>query len=186
MAGHLLFNSGSNESSLAPQFKWLDNTFKEALRARLATSNWMQHLPWVLLGIRTAQPLEGGPSPAEAVMGCQPILPGEFLTTGEPPLEDFLSRIRTDALLTPRAISHKNTPLPIALPSELATADFVFVRRDSAAPPLTRPYSGPFRVLCRSLHDFQLQIGNRSEIVSTHRLKTYVSLLDVTAAVPPR
>jgi hypothetical protein len=28
MAGHLLFNSGSNESSLAPQFKWLDNTFK--------------------------------------------------------------------------------------------------------------------------------------------------------------
>ena len=30
MAGHLLFNSGSNESSLAPQFKWLDNTFKES------------------------------------------------------------------------------------------------------------------------------------------------------------
>jgi hypothetical protein len=28
MAGHLLFNSGSNESSLAPQFKWLDNTLK--------------------------------------------------------------------------------------------------------------------------------------------------------------
>jgi hypothetical protein len=27
MAGHLLINSGSNESSLAPQFKWLDNTF---------------------------------------------------------------------------------------------------------------------------------------------------------------
>jgi hypothetical protein len=28
MAGHLLFNSGLNESSLAPQFKWLDNTSK--------------------------------------------------------------------------------------------------------------------------------------------------------------
>ncbi len=28
MAGHLLFNSGSNVSSLAPQFKWLDNTYK--------------------------------------------------------------------------------------------------------------------------------------------------------------
>jgi hypothetical protein len=28
MAGHLLFNSGSNESSLAPQFKWLDSTLK--------------------------------------------------------------------------------------------------------------------------------------------------------------
>ncbi len=28
LAGHLVFNSGWNESSLAPQFKWLDNTFK--------------------------------------------------------------------------------------------------------------------------------------------------------------
>ncbi len=97
-----------------------------------------------------------------------------------------MNRIRSDALLTPRAISHKNTPLPTTLPSELATADFVFVHRDSAAPPLTPPYSGPFRVLRRSLHDFQLQIGNRSEIVSTHRLKTCVSPPDVTAAVPPR
>ena len=33
MAGHLLFNSGSNESSLAPQFKWLDNTFKYRVAA---------------------------------------------------------------------------------------------------------------------------------------------------------
>ncbi len=35
MAGHLLFNSGSNESSLAPQLKWLDNTFKDAAQAPL-------------------------------------------------------------------------------------------------------------------------------------------------------
>jgi hypothetical protein len=143
---------------------------KEALRARLATSDWIRHLPWVLLGIRTAVPLEGGPSPAEAVMGCQPILPGEFLISGEPPLEEFLERIRSDALLSPRAISHKNAPLPTSLPPDLAAADFVFIRRDSTAPPLTPPYSGPFRVLRRSLHDFQLQIGDRSEVISTHRL----------------
>jgi hypothetical protein len=31
MAGHLLFNSGSNKSSLAPQVKWLDNTFNVPL-----------------------------------------------------------------------------------------------------------------------------------------------------------
>ncbi len=117
-------------------------------------------------------------------MGCQPILPGEFLATSKPPLEEFLYRIRGDALLAPRLISHKNTPLPTTLPPELATADFVFVRRDSAAPPRTPPYSGLFRVLRRSLHDFQLQIGSLSETVSTHCLKTCVSLPDVTAAVP--
>jgi hypothetical protein len=27
LAGHLVFNSGSNESRLAPQFKWLEYTF---------------------------------------------------------------------------------------------------------------------------------------------------------------
>jgi hypothetical protein len=37
MAGHLLFNSGSNESSLAPQFKWLDNTFKAKMNPQEAT-----------------------------------------------------------------------------------------------------------------------------------------------------
>jgi hypothetical protein len=104
---------------------------KEALQARAAGPDWLLHLPWVLLGIRSAVPLEGGLSPAEAVMGCQPILPGEFLTTGEPPLEEFLEKMKTDALHPPRPVLHKNTALPTLLPPDLAEADFVFVRRDS-------------------------------------------------------
>ncbi|MFN9906624.1 MAG: hypothetical protein ACK56F_10950, partial [bacterium] len=147
----------------------------------------MSHLPWVLLGIRTAVPLEGGPSPAEAVMGCQPILPGEFLTTaGEPPLEEFLEKIQADALQPPRPVLHKNTPLPTALLPDLAAAEFVFIRRDSAAPPLTPPYTGPFKVLRRSLHTFQVQVGNRTETISTHRLKSCFSSADTAADEPPR
>jgi hypothetical protein len=115
-------------------------------------------------------------------MGCQPILPGEFLTTGEPPLEEFLDKIRTDTLQPPRPILHKNTPLLTALPPDLATADFVFVRRDSVAPPLTPPYSGPFKVLRRALHAFQVQVGNRTETFSTHRLKTCISSSDTANA----
>jgi hypothetical protein len=136
---------------------------KEALQARLAGPDWLTHLPWVLLGIRSAVPLEGGPSAAKAVMGCQPILPGEFLTTGEPPLEEFLDKIKADALHPPRPVLHKNTPLPTALPPDLTAADFVFIRRDSVAPPLTPPYTGPFKVLRRALHTFQVQVGNRTE-----------------------
>jgi hypothetical protein len=33
---------------------------KEALQARAAGPDWLSHLPWVLLGIRSAVPLEGG------------------------------------------------------------------------------------------------------------------------------
>jgi hypothetical protein len=159
---------------------------KEALQARLAGPDWLSHLPWVLLGIRSAVPLEGGPSPAEAVMGCQPILPSEFLTTGEPRLEEFLEKIQTDALQPPRPVLHKNTPLPTVLPPDLAAADFVFVRRDSVAPPLTPPYTGPFKVLRRAIHTFQVQVGNCTETISTHRLKACVSSSDTAAAVPPR
>jgi cleavage and polyadenylation specificity factor subunit 1 len=159
---------------------------KEALQARSAGPDWLTHLPWVLLGIRTAVPLEGGPSPAEAVMGCQPILPGEFLSTGEAPLEEFLEKIKKDALLPPRPVLHKNTPLPDALPPDLAAADFVFIRRDSVAPPLTPPYTGPFKVLRRTLHTFQVQVGTRMETISTHRLKACISSPDTAAAEPPR
>jgi hypothetical protein len=155
---------------------------KEALQARAAGPDWLAHLPWVLLGIWSAVPLEGGPSPAEAVMGCQPMLPGEFLSTGEPPLEEFLDKLKADSLHPPRPIQHKNTDLPTALPPDLAAAEFVFVRRDSVAP----PYTGPFKVLRRSLHTFQVQVGNRTETISTHRLKPCVSSSDTAAAEPPR
>jgi hypothetical protein len=114
------------------------------------------------------------------------MLPGEFLSTGEPPLEDFLDKLKTDSLHPPRPILHKNTDLPTALPPDLAAAEFVFIRRDSVAPPLTPPYTGPFKVLRRSLHTFQVQVGNRTETVSTHRLKTCISSSDTAAAEPPR
>jgi hypothetical protein len=47
MAGHLLFNSGSNESSLAPQFKWLDNTFNLHISQQLISIFSVQYLPLV-------------------------------------------------------------------------------------------------------------------------------------------
>ena len=64
---------------------------KDALLARAASYAWAAHLPWVMLGIRSAVPVEGGLSPAEAVMGSQPLLPNQFLLVGKPLLEEFLS-----------------------------------------------------------------------------------------------
>jgi hypothetical protein len=159
---------------------------KDSLRARLAGSDWTSHLPWVLLGIRTSVPLEGGLSPAEAVMGCQPLLPGQFLPVGEPPLDGFLEELRASSLKVPRPVSHKNTQLPTSLPAQLLAADFVLVRRDGVSPPLSQPYDGPYKVIRRSLHSFQLQVGNRSEEVSTHRLKVCNTSPDTPAASPPK
>jgi hypothetical protein len=123
-------------------------------------------------------------------MGCQPLLPGQFLPVGEPPLSGFLEALRANNLKTPRPVSHKNTQLSTSLPPELMASEFVLVRKDGVFPPLAQPYSGPYRVLRRSLYSFQLQVGDRTEEISTHRLKVCrapadTSCMQIVLAWPP-
>ena len=93
---------------------------KDALRSRAAGPAWAAHLPWVMLGIRTAWREEGYLSPAEAVFGSQPLLPGQFLDTPEPPTTQFLQDFRN--LLAnhrPPPTSHHSRPAPEVLPEDL-------------------------------------------------------------------
>ena len=119
-------------------------------------------------------------------MGCQPLLPGQFLAVGEPDLETFLTSFKSAEKIPPRATTHHNTPLPTSLPPELMAADFVLVRRDGVKGPLAPPYDGPYRVERRSLHSFQVRVGTRLEEISTHRLKVCRAPPDTAAAEPPR
>jgi transposase InsO family protein len=67
-------------------------TFKAALKARAANSDWYEHLPWVLLSLRGQPREDSATSPAEAVFGSQLVLPGQFLQ--QPPEdESFVSAI---------------------------------------------------------------------------------------------
>jgi transposase-like protein len=54
----------------------LHQLIKDALRARAAHSNWHQHLPWIMLGIRAAPRENSGISAAELVYGAPLQLPG--------------------------------------------------------------------------------------------------------------
>jgi hypothetical protein len=47
----------------------------------------------------------------------------------------------------------------------------MFIRRDSHVPPLLLLYVGPYTVLRRFLHHFILQIGDKTDKVSTLQLK---------------
>jgi hypothetical protein len=64
---------------------------KDALCARCAAANWVDHLPWVLLGLRAAAREDDGSTPAQAVFGSPLILPGEFLDSPELLQTFFLS-----------------------------------------------------------------------------------------------
>ncbi len=61
-------------------------------------------------------------------------------------------------------------------------ARFVLVHRDGTQTPLTPLYDGPYRVLERSNHIFRLQIGDRTDNVST----AANTPADTVPATPPR
>ncbi len=137
----------------------------------------------MLLGIRTAFWKDSEFSPAEAVYGSQLVLPGVHQ-----------HRRVAIAVLPQRAANHGDrppatagvAPAPSALPEELLLARFVLVRRDGAQPPLSTIYDAPYRVLERSTHFFLLEMGDRTDKVSTLRLKAARTPADTEPAKPPR
>jgi hypothetical protein len=187
----LLSISHTQTTAYHPQSNSLVERFhrrlKDALRARSAGADWFVHLPWVLMGFRISRGEDAEFSPAEAVFGSQLVLPGQFLSAPEPPspsfLKDFQGILAGRSPLQPR---HHTTPSPTALPEDLLLSRFVLVRRDAVQPPLSPLYDGPFLVLERSLHFFKIQIGTRTETISTHRLKPCHTPEDAQAAEPPR
>ena len=128
----------------------------------------------VLLGIRTAWRVELDASPAELTFGTALHLPGEFVeSSGKNFVDsDFLSNLQKQMNnLTPIQTTNHATRRQERVPTSLDSAKFVFVRRDARAPPLTRPYTGPFRVITRHEKYFEIDMNGKKDTVSVDRLK---------------
>ena len=164
-------------------------SLKAALRARLTSSAWMDDLPWVLLGLRTAPKDDMGASVAEMVYGASLAVPGAFFAPGGgPEASEHLQRMRDIAgRMVPAPDAWHNTRSDTHSP-RLAEAEFVFIRRDGSHGPLQTPYTGPYRVLERKEKYFRLQCGEREETVSVDRLKPAFADPDqpIQPAIPPR
>ena len=76
-------------------------------------------------------------------------LPGEFLPkTGQSvPTSTFLRGLQQFMRNTipPPPVRHGSRPTQV--PSNLSSTGWVYVRKDGYRRPLTRPYSGPFRIV---------------------------------------
>jgi hypothetical protein len=146
---------------------------KSALRARLNGPDWMDELPWALLGIRTAPKEDLNSCSAELVYGTTLTVPGDFLDS--PPETQNPStllrqlRARVGRLAPVPTTQHGNPRTSV--PPDLHASQFVFLRRDAHRTPLERPYEGPFRVLKHGSKTFKLDIGGRTETISVDRLK---------------
>ena len=77
-------------------------------------SEWMSILPWVILSRRTALHGELRATPAQAVMGSDPKLPGDLVPPmgrGET-IEDLLARVKANADKPPTQTAlHKKLPV---------------------------------------------------------------------------
>ena len=69
---------------------------KSYLRARLASSDWVTHLPLVMLGLRSLPKDNSSFSPGEAIYGSNLSLPGKFLKHS--PRLNKQSRVSLDLL----------------------------------------------------------------------------------------
>ena len=143
---------------------------KSALRARLTGPNWLDELPWVLLGIRTAPKEDLNSSSAELVYGAPLTVPGDFVATPHRQLDPVavLSRLRdTVSKFIPIPTSHHGNP-KTSVPPDLRSSEYVFIRRDAHRTPLQRPYEGPFRVLGRGPKSFTIDFGGKPDTVAVY------------------
>jgi hypothetical protein len=164
----------------------LHRQIKDALRARQASTDWPDHLPWVLLGLRAAPKEISGVSSAEAVFGQPLVLPGEITTgTEESPL-GFVERLASSK--PPLTRQPRTYAEVVASPPNqpLQSAQLVYVRRGGASTPLASAYLGPFEVVKPGLKFFVVNVGGRQESISVDRLKPHLGPSPTTPASPPK
>lgn len=146
-----------------------------------ANNNWVETLPLVLLGIRTAFKEDLQASSAELVYGETLRLPGEFFhpeSEGTIDLNDFKSRLHHIARsLHPSPASRHGHGRSCFIFKELSSSSHVFLR-DTTGGALTPAYSGQHEVLERGEKIFKLLVNGKQVTVSIDRLKPAFVLHD--------
>lgn len=157
-------------------------TLKTAIVCQLGKEkNWLEVLPIVLLGLRTAYKEDIKCSTAEMLYGSTLKLPGEFFEDNhlrvkpEIFVQDLRERMRR---IRPREAAHhaKNVPF---VHKGLQQATHAFLRDDTIRQPLQPPYHGPYEILARVNQKlYTVLVKGKPCNISIERLKP--AFLDVT------
>ena len=150
---------------------------KNSLKATPSPIHWVDHLPLIMLGLRSAVKVDSGFSPAEMVYGSELRLPGDFfavcpLADSAPAVAPYVARLK-QSLLQLRPVQSRTVTPPDSLyvPSDLHTADRVFIRCDAVRKPLQRPYDGPYSVVSRGSKTFTVSVKGQPQVIAIDRLK---------------
>ncbi|XP_046384980.1 uncharacterized protein LOC124155306 [Ischnura elegans] len=146
---------------------------KSAIRCH-QTQQWVDVLPAILLGFRSALKEDIQATPAELVYGEPLRLPGEFLSPTSGPTPNatyFTSQLREHFRgLSPRPAARHGTRHAFIY-KDLPSASHVFVRHDASHGALQAPYNGPYKVLQRDGKTYKVRLPNRDANIAIDRLK---------------
>ena len=151
---------------------------KSALRAAGDPNHWSEHLPLVLLGIRTTMKDDSGYSPSCLLYGEDIRLPDETNVTSDQDYDptNFVSILRNQ-LRCMKPAETRVSETATYVPDSLNECKYVLVRVDKVKSSLQSPYEGPYEIMKRLRKYFVLNINGKNKSISVDRLKPFVSIL---------
>ena len=148
---------------------------KVGLMTHLPQVQWMDSLPLVLLGIRTALKEDLNCTASELVYGTTLRLPGEFFSTSQDidtvDLLAYVSRLQCTMQQLRAIPPHHHSQKKAHVSPALHSCTHVFVCRDAICRSLQHPYDGPFKVLKRSDKYYTVSVKGQQQTISFDRLK---------------
>lgn len=153
----------------------------------METQSWVDTMPLILLGLRSAINEDTGCVPAELLFGNKIKLPGEFFhRSPQAPMDptSFLIKLQ-EAFEKLRPVHVRvHGAKHIFVHHELLKCSHVFIRNDAVRKPLEQPYEGPFKVVKRDNKCFIVFKGGKNYKVSIDRIKPCFMIAEPSMPIP--
>lgn len=170
----------NHTSSYHPQSNGMVERFhrhlKDVSRARLAGFNWVNHLPWVLLGVRCTPKEDSRFSPAQLLYGTSLRVPGticESYSANTSPnilFRELQENFKEYVPMSTQFHGHRSS----FVHPQLHSSSYVWIRVDRVRRPLEAPYNGPFKVIQKQPKQFLCDVDGHRRWISIDRLKPSV------------
>lgn len=145
---------------------------KESLMAK-GNKNWLQSLPWTLLGIRNSKGPDIPYSPCEALFGENTRTPNTVEESKQPMCLEHFTLNQTQCPKPPPAAGRwHNKNLQNNKPLPPIKADYVLIRRLQKKP-LQFPYAGPFKLLTSDKTTATVSYWDKPLTVARDRIKPF-------------
>ena len=174
----LLGSTRARTTAYHPQANGMVERFhrllKASLKAKLDHVHWLDHLPLVLLGLRSAIKADLKCSSAELVYGTTLRLPGQLVVDSPdkvPDITSFIDRLKLHMANTAYTPAKKTCNETTYMPDSLQACTHVLIRDRAQKHPLQTAYKGPYKVVQRQPKYFTVIVNNDKQNVSVDRLK---------------